>query len=140
MIIGQQHIGQEEPEVLCWDSWETIGQRLEEADKVVGKGAVEAEKTIRTPKGVEKMPENLGNIVELQPLILGHWSTLTRHRPLYGLSGLADIRTAGEIRWLQARQDILSTAVEGSQTKGVILPLDQHGWIDDRQGVSTIDP
>jgi hypothetical protein len=140
MIIRQQHIRQEKPEILRWDRREAIGQGLEEANKVVGKGPVEAEKTIRTAEGGQKMSEDLGNIVELQPFIFGNWSTLARHRSLDGLGGLADIRTAGEIRWLQARQDILPAVVEGSETKGVVFALDQHGWIDDRQGVSTIDP
>ena len=105
MVIRQQHIGQEKPEILRWDRREAIGQGLEEADKVVGKGPVEAEKTIRTAEGGQKMSEDLGNVIELQPFIFGNWSTLARHRPLDGLGRLIDIRTSREIRWVQARQD-----------------------------------
>ena len=140
VVEKQQRVRHEQPEILRRAGFQAVRQRLEQAHEIVGEGAVQAQEAVVTAKVPQQRAHHLRDVVEQQPLVLGHRAALAGHgagdRPVAMLQVLA----AGE---LDVRQRLPqhgpAALVQGADGEGVLLALDQHRRVDDRQGVAAVD-
>ena len=140
VVEEQQGVRHEQPEVLRRAGLQAVRQRLEQAHEIVGEGAVESEGAVPAAKVPQQGAHDLRDVVEEQALVLGHRAALAGYRAGDGVVAEPEIPAAGKPdAGERSAQQLPPARVQGADGEGILLALDQDGWIDHRQRVAAVD-
>ena len=97
VVEKQQRVRHEQPEILRRAGLQAVGQRLEQAHEIVGEGAVQAQEAVVAAKVVQQRAHHLRDVVEQQPLVLGHRAAFAGHGAGDCLFAALQVLAAGEL-------------------------------------------